>query len=793
MLRQIKSLAKGIMVNRLFAFLNILGLSVALLSVFFIFMWVFHESRYDKFNENYDRIYQINNLSIEDGVRWDGTPSPLAPAIIDHSQGVEQITRIVRFNPLPISFGENSFIEENGISSDPEIFDIFSFNTIAGDARKALRVENTLVVNESFAKRYFGDENPLGKELILQGSIPLTIEAIIEDVPTRSHLQFDFILSHELAKRYYSDKWGNPNYLTYILIHQDASVTGVLSSIMQVAMDNQMPNIYSGRNKLILRPLKEIYLDNGIPNRLGDTGDKRNVFILGSVGLLILLMACFNYVNISASLITKRLKSSSIQKIHGASGKNIFFQNFYESILVVIVSLLIALLLLFRLQHLFDNFIGKPVNSVLYEPWFLIFIFGVLIVAAILSGIYPAVLISRPKALSLFQISGASITKKRKFQFMAGLQSAISITLIICAIGIYKQMRYIQQKDLGFSTEQVFYFQLMGGISPHIEAVKGELSAIPGIHQIAMKDCVPFGIRNNTRAIMWRDNGELRNVGEDNYLVSETTRVDFEYFKMMEVEFVEGRNFDESFSADKQNYILNEEAVKQMQLDNPIGKEFARYGEWGVIVGVIKDTYFKTLHERIQPQVFHLYNDLENESHYSILFLKIAGANIPEIVGRVEDVWKNYNPEIPFSYSFLDEQYDNLYKSDKRIAQLINLFSVLAVFIACLGLFGQSVFVIENRTKEIGIRKVNGAKIWEVMAMLNAGFVKWVGAAFVIATPVAWYAMNRWLQNFAYRTELSWWIFILAGVITLGIALLTVSWQSWRASRRNPVEALRYE
>jgi putative ABC transport system permease protein len=793
MIRYFKLAIKGILASRLYGFLNISGLSTGLLSVTFIFLWVFHESGYDKFNANYHRIYQINNFSVEDGVRWDGTPSPLAPAIIDNSQGVEQITRIVRFTSVSIRYGENSFIEDKGISSDPEIFDIFSFTPIAGDVRKALMVENTMVVTESFARRYFGDEDPYGKDLILQGRFPVTIQAVIEDVPAQSHLQFDFILSHELAKRFYSDEWGNPNYLTYILMHQDADATDVLNSITKVAMDNEMPNIYSGRNNLILRPLRDIYLDNGITNRVGDTGDKRNVMILSLVGVLILLMACFNYVNISVSLITKRLRTSSIQKIHGASRKNIFFQSISVSVMIIIVSYLVSMALLFHLLPWFESFTGKEVGFILYEPGFIMILLIVLAGTVILSGIYPALLLSRPNALSLFQVSGNSITKTRKFQIIAGLQSAVSITLIICTIVIYKQMSYISQKDLGFSTDHIVYFQLMGIISTKIEAVKGELSTIPGIRQIAMKDCVPFGIRNNTRAIMWRDNSEIKNTGEDNYFHSETTRIDPEYFKMMEVEFTGGRNFDESFHADKQNFILNEEAARQMQLENPVGQEMALYGEWGTIVGVIKDTYFKSLHEKIQPQVFHPYKVLANESNYSILFLRIDGSDIPEIISKIEGIWRNHNPGIPFEYHFLDDQYETLYKSDKRIAQLINLFSVLAIFVACLGLFGQSAFAADNRTKEIGIRKVNGAKVWEVMTMMNISFVKWVIMSFVIATPVAWYAMDRWLQNFAYRTELSWWVFGSAGIISLIIALLTVGWQSWMAARRNPVEALRYE
>jgi len=272
----------------------------------------------------------------------------------------------------------------------------------------------------------------------------------------------------------------------------------------------------------------------------------------------------------------------------------------------------------------------------------------------------------------------------------------------------------------------------------------------------------------------------------------ETTRIDDQYLKMMDVKFVAGRNFSEEIATDKQNYIVNEEAARLMGIDNPVGTEFKLYGRQGIIVGVIKNTYFKSLHENINSQVFHLYDDESSQSYFSALFIKISG-DINSAISHVQKVWMQNNPGIPFEYHFLDQDYEKLYEKDTRIAKMINLFCSLAVFIACLGLFGQAVISSENRIKEIGIRKVNGARVSEILIILNKDFVKWVGIAFIIATPFAWFAMNKWLQNFAYKTELSWWLFVLAGLLALGIALLTVSWQSWRAATRNPVEALRYE
>jgi putative ABC transport system permease protein len=279
----------------------------------------------------------------------------------------------------------------------------------------------------------------------------------------------------------------------------------------------------------------------------------------------------------------------------------------------------------------------------------------------------------------------------------------------------------------------------------------------------------------------------------DHAVGMETIIVDEEYFRMMGVTFADGRNFDAALSTEKQNYILNEEAIRRMGIINPVGQEFSLNGKWGKIVGVIKDTYFQNLHTKIVPQVFHLYGDMEKESSHSVLFLKISDTDVTGTMSGVQKIWSRYNPGILFEYSFLESEYEKLYQSDLQIARLINVFALLAVFIACLGLFGQSIFTAENRTKEIGIHKVNGARVLDVLILLNRNFVRWITIAFGFALPVAWFFMNKWLQNFAYKTELSWWIFALAGILALVIALLTVSWQSWRAATRNPVEALRYE
>ncbi len=794
MIRSLKIIIRNIIKFKLYSTLNVIGLSIGLASVIFIFLWIFNETSYDKFNNNYSNIYQIN-LETKDAGRWDGSPAPFAPAIIDNVSAVRSATRIMESPDFAFSTGGKMFYEENGIISDPEIFDIFSLKTIMGDPKEALNTVGSMVVTKSFAYKYFGDENPVNKQLSLEGRGYLTIKAVIEDIPVQSHLQFDYILSHKFAVEYHicGMEWGDPNFATYILLHKNVDTENVLSAITQVAMDNKFPHVFYGDNTLALRPLKDIYLDYVTESEIGESGDVRKVFVFGSVGILILLLACINYINLSVSLFSKRQKNTSVRKICGAFRKEIFVQYFSETLLLIFVSLIFAIVLVVLLKPAFISFIGKGIGISLLDPQIVLFIAAVFFGTIILCGLYPSFLLSGQKSLKFFEKFKRENSNNKGLKIMVVVQNAISILLIVCTIGIFKQMNFISKKSLGFDAEQIAYISLRGNISTNINTVKERLATYSGINQIAFKDCEPFGLRNVTSGIIWKENGEIKNTGEQNNFFSETTKIDPEYFDLMDVKFVQGTNFEKDINPNIKNYILNEEAVRQMNLLDPVGTEFALYGQWGRVVGVIKDTYFKSLHEEVQPQVFHSYRNLDEESYFGIMYLKIAGDNTAETLAFLEDIWFEYNSDIPFEYHFLDSEYESLYKADRRTAQMINLFSILAVIIACLGLFGQSTLAAENRIKEIGIRKVNGAKIGEVIALLNSDFVKWMVVAILVSTPLAWYALNKWLENFAYKTSLSWWIFVLAGMLALGIALLTVSWQSWRAATRNPVEALRYE
>ena len=782
---------RNLLRNKLFTGLNFIGLTIGLVCVFVISLWIYNEMGYDKFNTHFDRIYQVNFKNQKGEFAMAGTPDPLAPVIKTGIPSVEYAARVRNAPGFAFRYKNNMYFEENGITADPQLFNIFSFRTISGDPVKELDQLDCIVITESFAKRYFGNEDPLGKTLQIEGRDFITVRAVIKDVPKQSHIQFDYILPQKLLEAYQfcGLLWGDPNFRTYVLLTKGSSPANAAQEITRVAKDNGMPHVKYGGLVAYLRPLKTIYLDYSVDNRLGETGDYRYLYIFGTVAFLILILACINFVNLTVSLYARKQKDTSVKKVCGASRTVVFVNSIAENGLLVLLACISALILLWALRNPIQAVLDKQFGTQIFNIEFTGIVGSILITALVLCTVYPAIIFSRTKAIALM-----NRYSKRKSEILKGMvifQNIIAVFLIIATIAVNKQMQYIRNKKLGFNTSQIAYTYLRGNINKNIRAVKQMLAENPNISEISLKDCLPYRQVNGTVGISWKVNGEWKNQ-DDQPIGMETTRIDENYFNMMGVKFAAGRNFSKEIASDKQNYIVNEEAVRKMGLDDPIGTEFSLYGNKGIIVGVIKDTYFKSLHDKINPQVFHLYNDMASESYFSSLFFRINGT-IPKTLDYVRKIWVENNPGIPFEYHFLDDDYEKLYKKDKQIADMLNLFTILALFIACLGLFGQVVITCENKIKEIGIRKVNGAKISEVMALLNKKFVIWISIAFIIATPLGYFAMNKWLQNFAYKTDLNWWVFALAGVIALIIALFTVSWQSWRAATRNPVEALRYE
>ena len=635
-MKSLKIILRRLFNQKLFTGLNLLGLTVGLTCVLVISLWVYNELGYDKFNRNFDRIGQVNFRFPEGGIMA-GSPAPLAPVIEQDVAPIEKAARLRGAPGLAFKYEEKMYFEENGITADPQIFDIFSFEAVIGDPKKTLERVNGIVITQSFANRYFGSDNPIDKEILIEGKDYVVIGAVIGDIPLQSHIQFDFILSHKLVEEahFCGLEWSDPNFRTYILLNNSGNYTEVAERITQAARENGMPHVKYGDAGAFLRPLKSIYLDYTIPNRLGETGDYRYLYIFSSIALLILILACINFINLTISQYSKKQKDTSIKKVCGASQTGIFWINFFENGIIVLISFALAILALWHLNLYFQSVFGKQFGAALVNTEFAAIAGFIFIASLLLCTVYPSVVFSGVKGINLL-----NPYNKRKSGFLRNMvvfQNFIAVLLIIAAIGVGRQMKYINHKKLGFDTDRIAYTYLRGNISEKISVVRNSLLENPNITDICLKDCVPFDQRNGTTGVLWNVDGEWENKDEANPVGMETTRIDTRYLDMMGVTFSAGRNFSDDITSDKQNYIVNEEAVRLMGLEDPIGTEFMLYGAKGVIVGVIKDTNFKSLHQKVNPQVYHLYMNESEESYFSALFFKIHG-NSKDALAHVEDV-----------------------------------------------------------------------------------------------------------------------------------------------------------
>ena len=785
---------RNLIKNKANTLINIFGISIALACSLTILLWVKYELSYDNFHKNNRNIYRIYSKT-PDGYLSDGTPSPLGPAMLQEIPELEAAVRIRNTPTFLFRYGQNSFFAENGATTDPEFFKVFNFPLKQGNPKTALSDPFNIILSEKLADRYFGKEDPMGKQLEIEGQGFLTVTGVMYDFPSNSHLKFDYLMPHKFLEMVplCGLTWGDPNFRTYLLFKNlpDQQITE--AAINQTAIKNNFPQVVDKKYDLHMEALKDIYLNYEINNRLGPQGDIRLVKIYGAVGLFILIIACINFMNLSLTGFRNRIKEIAVKKVTGASRMKLIYQFLGESFIIILISLNIGIVLIKVISPSISSFTNVSGSLFKHFNFQISAIISVgVILTTVVAGLYPALVISRHKPNAIFSGRMIIAGKSRTGKYLVMLQFAISIVLVICTLTISKQMSYIKNKPLGFDRENVIFIPIRENIGKKFNIVRNELLKSPDIIAVSAKDCLPFTQRNGTCGVIWKQDNEIKNT--DCAFGMETTRVDDKYFGLIGAEFTEGRDFSyEEGDSTKKVYIINEEAAKEMGLQNPISTEFALYGEWGTIVGVIKNTYFKSLDNNIQPQLFHLFSNIDREGYLGSVLIKTRGNNNSKVINHIKKVWYSVNSITPFEYGFLDQEYDNLYKKYQRNSEVITFFSLLAIFISCLGIFGLSSMLAKQRTKEIGIRKSNGADTSSIMVLLGASFVHWLTVSIIIACPVAWYAMNKWLQNFAYHTQISWWIFVLAGLLTYSIALLTVSFQTLRVAVTNPVEALRYE
>jgi putative ABC transport system permease protein len=743
-----------------------------------IFLWVHDELSYDGFHDNADHIYRVvfADESYDQIQHYSVTPPALAVALQKDFPEIQRAAKFYSRDELLVSYQEKKYKHRIAFT-DASAADIFTFSFIKGDAASFLANPSSLIITERMADKYFGPEDPINKIVTLENERDFIITGVIKNLPTNSTLQFDFLTSFEnlykLTGRGKSDSWDNFGYHTFVLLPPGTDITALNQKIAGYAI-----NAHSYGNfkpKLYLQRLQHIHLYN-----LNGGGGIVYIYIFSLIALFVLIIACINFINLTTARTSIRAKEIGLRKVIGARRSNLIFQFYGESILISFISLLLCLVVVERVLPVFNTLSGKNLSfDITTNSTLLPLLFGITLVTGILSGSYPALVLSSLEPVTVLKgllRKGTSLFRNLLVVF----QFSLSIALIICTLVIANQLNYMKNKDLGFCREQLLYIPLNEQLASVLPAVKNEIRKNPRIEQItAVSSKIGIQQYHSVDLNEWEGNNR-----EQSLLIG-LIYADYDFCETFDVKMASGRFFSREFTTDSSGVILNETAIKEMGVLNPIGKHIF---DTGHILGIIKNFNFQPLYNEIKPLALIL-----NPDYYTYLAIKIKSDNLQETLDFIKGITGKFAPDFPFEYQFLDEEFNAVYRSEQQTGTLFTYFALLTIFISCLGLFGLASFTIGKRTKEISIRKVLGASVFGIIMMLSKDFTKWVLLANVIAWPLAFYAMSNWLQNYAYRIKLSWYLFVLAGFMALIIALLTVSSHAVKAALSNPAHILRSE
>lgn len=787
-----------------FSFINIVGLALGMSVCALIALYVLDEVNYDRFHANADRVYRVDG-----DVRFQGTafslavaPPPLAPTLKLEVPEVEEAVRFRSTGAWNFSIDGKSFREEDVTYADPEFFKVFTASVTLGNGINALAQPYSLALAEEVAQKYFGNTNPIGKSLKGDNNKMYTVGAVMKRLPANSHIRYNVLISMSSYADSKTDNWGGNNYNTYVLLKHgarpesvNAKFPGIMrkyfAPVMERDLHVQYDDFLKGGNYFnhSLFPLTNIHLYSG--NKVGElspNGSVQYVWIFSCVAAFVLLIACVNFMNLSTARAANRAKEVGIRKTLGSLRAQLVSQFMAESSLMVFSALVLAVCIVEAVLPMFNNLSGKTLErTALLTPQFFGVGVGLFVLVSVAAGSYPAFVLSAFQPVKVLKGDKSSGSRNKPLRsVLVVVQFTASVALVIGTLVIFNQLRFIQSKNLGFNREQVLVVHDPNSLPDgSAQRFKQEVQGISGVRNVSVSNYLPTGgWRNNS--ILW--------VGKDNLSVSiQQWGVDADYVPTLGIEIMKGRNFKAENLADSTTVILNETAaLKFFGKEDPLGKivqnglnDSTRRSY--TVIGVAKDFHFESLRETIQPLAIFF------DKTVGTSIIRFDASNTSTIVASVESVWKRLNPGKPFEYRFMDDSFKRIYRAEERIGAILGVFTVLAIVIACLGLFGLAAFTAEQRTKEIGIRKVLGASVGNIIGLLTRDFLLLVGIAIVVAVPLAWYGMCAWLRDFAYRIELSWWMFALSGVCAVAIAFVTVAGQALRVARSNPVQSLKYE
>ena len=802
----IKTAFRSLKKNKGFTIINVLGLALGLCVCMLIIFYVIDELGYDAYNKKADRVYRLNN-EIKFGGNTNSyavSPAPLAQTMLNDFPEVEKAVRFRERGNFKVRKGDQNVQEHNFLYADPQVFDVFTFPMLHGDPKTALNDEKSVVINETTAKKYFNTDDAVGKTLTFNDTLFYKVTGVIKDIPKQSHINFDFLLSMKGLDESKEDAWLSNNFNTYILLKQGADIEKLKAKLpvlvskyvggqIQAAIHMSYEQLEKGGNyfRLSIIPLRDIHLKSNRVAELRGNGNIQYVYIFSAIAIFILLIACVNFMNLSTARSSNRAREVGVRKVLGSPRKYLIIQFLSESVMVTFIATVISVIGAWLLLPVFNQMADKELAfTAATFVWLLPALLITVVVIGCLAGSYPAFFLSAFQPIDVLKGKLSSGFKGGFLRsFLVVFQFSISIFLIIGTLVIYHQLKFIQSKDLGYNREQVMLINDIETLGNQSKVFKEELKRLPGVVNTTMTGFVPTSNWRNSTTFFQDATLDIKKA-----LSSQIWDVDEDYVSTMGMKIIAGRAFSKAMKSDSSALIINEAAAKILGFKEPLNKDlYQSIDNSGKkfkvlhIIGVVKDFNFNTLRENITPVLFSL-----NESRGSIA-VRINTAKTTALLAQVKEKWHTLSPNQQMDYSFMDEDFENTYRTEQRMGNIFIAFTTMAIVIACLGLFGLAAYAAEQRTKEISIRKVLGASVSIIVGMLSKDFIKLVIIAILIASPIAWLVMQQWLQGFAYRDGIKWWIIAVAGGGAMAIAFITISFQSVKAALVNPVKSLKSE
>jgi putative ABC transport system permease protein len=786
--------------DRFYSLINVSGLAIGLASCFLIILYIQDELSYDRFHEKSGQIYRICALGSigNTPINQVYTCAPLPAAMIADYPEVIQAVRISGKWDAVLEYQDKTFYEDQVLAVDSTFFDVFSFRLLEGDPTTILREPNTVVITESTARKYFGKEDATGKmlNLIQEEEDAIKVVGVVEDVPHNAHFHFDFLLSLSTFESSRSESWWNNNFKTYLVLQEGfdyRELENKLPDFIRKYLSGDIAQwdewLEAGNYwKYILQPLEKIHLTSDLNGEIEPNGNLQYIYIFSFVGLIILLIACINFMNLSTARSASRAREVGVKKVAGSPRSSLVSQFLIETVIFALLAGMVAVLIILLILPFFNQLTQKAFSvQDIFTPAGILILLGLMGIVSILAGSYPAIHLSSFPPTVIFQ--GLSQTGRGKSILRAMLvvfQFSLSIILMAGTFIVYSQLEYFQKKELGFSKEQILILQRPESLGGKVSAFKEKLLQHAAIPWVTSSSAV-MGLDFNN----WGCHFEGH---EDNHWSTlNMFVVDHDFQKTFSMQMDAGRFFSRDFPTDSSGIVINQAAASLFNTNDVMGRKITFGGQYEFrVIGTMEDFHYESFHQHIRPAGMLLLPGIWGIRE-DFISIRVSGENLPGTIRFIEDQWKEFTGGLPIQYSFFDREYDQLYQNEKRTGKIMTLFSVIALFIASLGLLGLVAFTTEQRTKEIGIRKVQGASIQKILLHLWKDFGRWILISTLIAIPVTWYLMNNWLQNFAYRIDFSWWSLVIAAILAMVIAVMTVSYQTLKAARINPAESLRYE